>query len=238
MSFRKFKYRVDKLLRGARADDRWRKNEFHRKFERNSWKDPESVSGSGSTLKYTTNLRAQLPGLFKEHGIETVVDAPCGDYNWMKSVVDETGIRYIGVDIVDGLVDENNRQFKDASVSFIKADICREVLPTADLVICRDCLFHLSFADTFLALEKFLESDNSLILTSTHIVEDDHHNEDIRSGGFRLIDLFKEPYCFPKPAKQHIEDWVAPFPPRQMALWDRDQVARALAHPQGLSSYK
>ena len=53
-------------------------------YTENRWGDPESVSGPGSTLTRTSKLRSELPVFWKEIGARTLLDAPCGDFNWMK----------------------------------------------------------------------------------------------------------------------------------------------------------
>lgn len=46
----------------------------------------ESKSGGGSTISSTTTLRHFLPIFFQKYNIKTILDIPCGDYNWMKMV--------------------------------------------------------------------------------------------------------------------------------------------------------
>ena len=50
---------------------------FTRIYETNWWSCEESVSGTGSTLAYTANLRKKLPELFEKYAIRKVYDAPC-----------------------------------------------------------------------------------------------------------------------------------------------------------------
>lgn len=198
-------------------------------YENNYWQDEESVSGTGSTLRYTESLRRELPGLFRRHGIASVFDAPCGDYNWMRLVVAETGIRYVGADIVRPMVDRLNREHARENVTFLHLDLMQGPFPRADLMICRDCLFHLSYADGRKVLENFLDSGTPFLLTTTHVSDGTLRNHDITTGGFRCIDLFSPPYCMPEDPLARIVDWVPPDPERIMCLWTRDQVGAALA---------
>src|SRR3712207_7875432 len=46
----------------------------------------ESYSGRGSELGATESLRSYLPQLFERLNIKTFLDAPCGDWNWMRQV--------------------------------------------------------------------------------------------------------------------------------------------------------
>ena len=194
---------------------------FSQIYLQNSWGNPESVSGDSSTLHYTENLRRELPGLFESYGIRTVLDAPCGDYNWMQHVVNSTNISYIGGDIVALLVEENNRKYGSDRVSFVHLDITSSPLPAADLMIVRDCLFHLSYRHIEDFLRNLLRSDIKYLLTTTHINENSFSNNDIGAGDFRLIDLYSEPFHFPAPLTA-IDDWIPGYNKRQMCLWSTE----------------
>lgn len=198
-------------------------------YQNNFWGSEESVSGTGSTLRYTENLRKALPEIFRAHSIRRVFDAPCGDFNWMSHLLTEVDIKYTGGDIVAPLVERHRAKFGGASISFVHIDLTRDPFPNADLMICRDCLFHLSYEDTFRVLEGFLGSGIPYLLTSTHGNDGQFENHDIKTGDFRLIDLYSAPYCFPGNPLVVIDDWLPPDPERYMCLWTRDQVAQAVA---------
>lgn len=197
-------------------------------YKDRSWGNHESASGSGSTLEYTANLREQLPRLFKEFSISSVYDAPCGDFNWMRHVVEQTKIAYLGADIVPEMIYELQERYGNLMVSFKVADIMKDKGPRVDLWMCRDCLFHLSNRDIISTLWNFLASGTPLFLTTTHVNMGDFENADIQTGGFRRIDLFAAPYFFPKDTLARIVDWISPWPPREMHLWTRGQVANAV----------
>ena len=200
---------------------------FSRIYRRNYWGSGESASGQGSELSYTANLRRELPTLLKDYGVSRFLDAPCGDFNWMRHVVPGPGIEYIGGDIVKALVRRNRREFGAAGVSFRHMDITRDPLPAADLMMVRDCLFHLSYSDICRFLENFRRSGIELLLTTTHLPPDGE-NSDIETGDWRTIHLFAPPFCFPQEPLRRIEDWVPPHHRREMCLFTRDQAAVAL----------
>lgn len=199
-------------------------------YQNNHWISDESASGLGSTLQYTENLRRELPGLFERFSIRRIFDAPCGDFNWMRHLLQTVGPRvsYTGGDIVRPLIDAHNEHYSSDTVRFIHIDLITGTLPQADLMICRDCLFHLSFADTRSVLRNFLDSGIPYLLTTTHTHLEDFSNKDIATGDFRLINLYAAPYHFPRDPLMVIQDWVAPDPERTMCLWSRDQVALAM----------
>lgn len=223
-----------KIFRGSRskilaletAEER-----FTKIYTSGHWTNPESLSGEGSTLHNTTQLRAALPGLFRTHEVTRVLDAPCGDFNWMQHVVADTGVDYTGGDIVAPLVAENNRRFGREGLRFVHLDITRDALPAADLMICRDCLFHLSYADIFRFFERFAASEIPLLLTTTQGMPGAPvPNRDIVSGDMRNIDLFSAPFGLTPDVLAAIEDPQSTRDlMRHMVLVTRDDVAALAA---------
>jgi hypothetical protein len=199
---------------------------FKHHFETNEWSNDESVSGPGSTLKYTKNIRNIIPQTVKELGVEKILDAPCGDYNWARMIGWISPVTYIGGDIVTPLIEKNQSLYGTESTKFVKLNIIEDKLPKADLWLCRDCLFHLSERDIFLTFYNFLKSDISYLLTSTH--PECKKNRDIPTGSFREINLLIHPFNLGKPIRT-IDDWIEGFPVRHLALWHRESIKNALA---------
>jgi len=197
-------------------------------YAKGLWKGGESHSGPGSELAYTENLRFFLPILFARFGIRTIVDAACGDFNWMRFVPLTKEMSYVGLDIVPEVIAQNQRHHANERRKFAVANIVTDPLPAADLVMCRDCLFHLSNRDVVLALRNFAASDSRYLLTSSHANDGGFINTDIKTGHFRMIDLFSAPFCLPRNVHFAIDDYIPPFPPRTMCLWDREQIASAV----------
>uniref|UniRef100_UPI0030DBA6DB hypothetical protein n=1 Tax=Nodularia spumigena TaxID=70799 RepID=UPI0030DBA6DB len=80
---------------------------FHDHYTNNLWGSEESVSGPGSTIQYTENIRKEIPKLVKNLGIKVFLDAPCGDFNWFRMISWQEPIQYIGADIVEPLINRN-----------------------------------------------------------------------------------------------------------------------------------
>ncbi|HYV13569.1 MAG TPA: hypothetical protein VE980_21875, partial [Pyrinomonadaceae bacterium] len=59
---------------------------FSEIYQTNAWQDPESVSGRGSTLARTNVITSNLPVLLQELNANSLIDAACGDFNWMRHV--------------------------------------------------------------------------------------------------------------------------------------------------------
>ncbi|MDG1143905.1 MAG: hypothetical protein P8N92_04510, partial [Burkholderiales bacterium] len=187
-------------------------------YETNWWGSSESVSGTGSTLSSTANLRSQLPKVFETIAAQKIFDAPCGDFNWMRHVVQSCDIDYIGGDIVPRLIRNNIEMYQADRTRFTLTNLIKDDFPKADLWICRDCLIHFSYDDILATFENFARSEIDYLLTTTHINSNKFRNMNICTGDARMIDLFSEPFFLPKNYFVSIDDWQAPEPPRIMVL--------------------
>jgi len=166
-------------------------------YETNRWKSKESRSGRGSELDNTMEIRSWLPKLIEELGIGSILDVGCGDYHWMQHVeLDELGVSYTGVDVVPALINRNIVHFERRGVRFLLADATRDALPKADLIICRDMLYHLSFENIRKAVRNMVRSGAQYLLATNQA--DKKCNEDIADGGYRRLNLCIEPLRFPE----------------------------------------
>jgi SAM-dependent methyltransferase len=216
--------RRDEKYVGLEYDDR--ADAFRTIYEENRWASAESRSGHGSTLAYTEGLRKSLTQYLRRLKVKRFLDAPCGDFNWMRHVALPPAVRYIGGDIVPEMIEGLQRSYGAESRSFCVIDIVKGPLPHADLWLCRDVLFHLPNNDIATVLANFAASDISFFLTTTYDFA--KQNADVRPGGFRFINLRLAPFGLPRPLAK-IPDFVVPEPPRYLALWSRAQVARSFA---------
>lgn len=185
---------------------------FTRIYKKNAWNSEESVSGPGSTVEVTANLRRELPGLLKRFRIKKMLDAPCGDCNWI-SMVDLGDVDYTGADIVPDLIESNKKRFPGKK--FIVLDIIHEDIPVADLVLCRDCFVHLKNTEVLKVLQNFKKSGIAYMLTSTYPVA---FNKQILTGHYRDINLQKPPFNLSEPLEK-IADYAADGTERYMGLW-------------------
>jgi hypothetical protein len=172
-------------------------------YHTNTWQDPESVSGRGSTLARTKIIMSHLPALLQELHAETLVDAACGDFNWMR-YTDLRTVRYIGVDVVPHLIRRNRRLYEAQHLTFELLDITKDRLPRADVILCRDCLIHLSFIRIHAAISNFKRTSATHLLCTTHITL--LENTDCADGGWRSVNLQLPPFNFPPPLKLIVED--------------------------------
>lgn len=193
---------------------RTREKIFDRCYAEGLWGSEESGSGCGSELAATGHLRAYLPELFARYRIRTVLDAPCGDWNWMR-FTDLSAVEYVGADIVPGVI-ARNQQYARPGVRFMLADLTRQPLPQSDLILCRDCWVHLAYRDIFAMLENFRRSGATWLLTSDTPSAAKNRNK-FTGSNWRHLNLSLAPFRFPQPIerrKDHHSD--VPF---HISLW-------------------
>lgn len=163
------------------------KDIFQRIYLTNKWGSKESKSGKGSELSSTEVIRKELPKLIKKLGVESMLDIPCGDFNYMKEI--NLGCEYIGADIVPELIASNS--IKYPNVDFRCLDVVNSELPKVDLVLVRDCLVHLSNEEVFKALENIKKSGSRYLLTTSF---PEFENTDINTGQWRPLNLAVPPF--------------------------------------------
>lgn len=186
---------------------------FSRFYRQNVWSNTESHSGRCSTMAMTNAVRGELPGLLIQIGARTMLDAPCGDLNWIRHV-DLPLHHYVGADIVPGLIERNRATFAGENREFRVIDITCDPLPKVDVILCRDCLIHLPFAAVHAAIANFKRSGSAYLLTTTNTTSTLNH--DIVTGDCFLLNLEKPPFDFPPPMRTLLESEVHG---RSLGLW-------------------
>lgn len=196
-----------------------RRDRFAQIYREGVWQlgeDDQPLSGRGSSIEATSIVRSTLPKVFAELDTSTVLDIGCGDMTWMGTL--EFGARYVGVDIVPSVIAANQARYPH--LTFDCLDGVVDDLPDADTVLCREVMFHLSFADAAALLANLRKKPRRwLIATSDDVT---WLNADIETGDFRLLNLSKGPFRFPKPVKTIRDDGVSPG--RYLCVWAFDTL--------------
>jgi hypothetical protein len=196
-----------KQYRGAK----WQANIFIEKYG--------NFCGSGSTLESTIDVRDFLPKIFKKYGIKSMVDAPCGDFSWMKTVNLE-GVDYCGYDILDFVLEaaRNNGPGKN----FILQDIIDLPINKADLIQCRDFLFHIENQEILKVIDNFKRSGSTYLLSTTfkeiNVIYDLSDEEKTEGYGWRPINLELDFYGLGTPLER-IDETGPRVKGRSVGLW-------------------
>lgn len=173
------------------------KEKFTQIYKNNEWGNSESKSGGGSTIKKTEPMREWLLEMIDKYDICSMLDAPCGDFNWMRKMLFPQNFIYIGVDIVNELIINNQRKYGKPLKNFLIRDIIVEPLPRMDMILCKDLFLHLSFEDSRKVINNFKNSGAKYLIASNSFTHKE--NRDQKTGGaYRCINLQKEPFNFPE----------------------------------------
>jgi SAM-dependent methyltransferase len=193
-------------------------------YRRHHWSGSDSASGAGASPDQTSELRESLPALLRELGATTMLDLPCGDYGWMRTI-ELPVARYIGADLLPELIQPLMAAFGDSEHEFLVLDLTRDPLPPTDLLFCRDCLVHLSYADIGRALQNVARSSISYFLTTTF--PRCETNEDIVTGDWRMLDLERAPFHLP-PAMHILNEGCTEgdgvFADKSLGLWRTEDL--------------
>ena len=144
----------------------------------------------------TQNIRNVLPDVLEEFQIKTLVDAPCGDRNWIRTI-DYSFETYTGVDIEHDMIETLKTEFPN--YNFLVRDITTEILPSADALLCRDFFVHLPLNLIWSALTRIKLAGFKYIVTTSFTTRT--RNTNIKIGAWFPLNLQASPFNFPKPLK-------------------------------------
>jgi len=202
-------------------------------YNTNYWRDQESRSGTGSSIAKTRKLAHALPILFKEFTITSILDIPCGDFNWMKEIVDSFE-EYHGGDILQRCIDENNQKFANEKIKFSVIDLLTDNIPECDLLIVRDVIGHYPLKDGKKILQNIKKSKVKYLLTTSwyNVLDSNyytkHENRDVHHGSFYPVNLMSEPFNLEEPEMYIEEDVIVDDYKKgnrkTLSLWNLENV--------------
>lgn len=169
-------------------------NAFDAIYASESW---GNGSGPGSHPTWTIEYRAFLEKFIRMNDVRSIVDVGCGDWQFSR-FLNLDGIAYHGFDVVERLVEQNNRRYGSESVRFEVMPDDPAALPSADLFLMKDVLQHLPDADIFRFRDTVFGRYRFALLTNSYEKADAYRNVDLsRPGEFRCLDLAAAPYHLP-----------------------------------------
>lgn len=189
---------------------------FESIFQKRVWGSDESMSGHGSTLAKTAVLRGRLKAAFGHFGIRSLVDAPCGDMNWMRTL-DFKFEKFIGIDIVPVLIEKLRLEAFDSIYHFQVGNVVTDILPCYDAIFCRDCLVHLPFAAVHEAYRLWKIAGFKFAFVTTF--PDRRTNSDCGTGEWRPLNMEAAPFHWPRPLMMLREDHEPPYEDKSVGVW-------------------
>ena len=184
-----------------------KKDVFTSIYKSNHWvqdddilsKDSISVSGHGSNINTNQffNLRKIFLKIIDEKKINSILDMPCGDFLWLYEIIKKKNIDYIGVDIVEELIEANKKKYLDKNFNFINDDIVNfNTSNKFDLILIRDLFIHIPNSDIKKILQNIKKIDFKYVALNSY---NNKINEDVVVGKHRKINLLIEPFNLKQP---------------------------------------
>ena len=164
-------------------------SKFDQIYSQNSW---VYGSGEGSLPQHTRPYVKWLHAFLRSHRVQSVVDMGCGDWQFSR-LVDWGGATYQGFDVVSSVIESDREQFSSTHVSFHLYSGDSDELPSADLLIVKDVLQHLS-NEKIAAFLPNTRKYKFCLITNCVNPSGETINTDIEDGGFRYLDLRLPPF--------------------------------------------
>ncbi len=180
---------IRKLFQLARSLGRDNTGIFNDVYERQLWGQSEESpdafsSGFGSDLQNSLQYVELVANFIADHKIESVVDIGCGDFRVAEAILSKVPwkVDYTGIDAASVIVERNARLYTSEGIKFIHADATKAPVPSADLVLIREVLQHLSNKDVAAVIESISGKYRFNIITNTVAKNAKKKNVDIPSG--------------------------------------------------------
>jgi SAM-dependent methyltransferase len=205
-------------FRGSPTDQRTYKtlsgrDTFRKIYRTKAWGDNGEpfYSGPGSDGPASEQYCASVIKFIRDHNVQSVVDFGCGDFSVGRRIVEASGVRYTGVDVVPELINHHKSKVHDPRVSFHCADITKDPLPSGDLCLIRQVLQHLGNRDVAKVLTRLGSFPQVLISEDVPIHpksfnHDMSHGPDVRADYGSGVYVDQPPFSMPA-----VELWNFPL---------------------------
>jgi hypothetical protein len=212
--------------------------QFHHEYDRNpAHLRPETADGPGATLALTEELRTWLTDMLRRNKIDTLLDAACGDWSWMR-LVDLGATEYLGWDVDPQRISTCRQRIEEGDCNFstckptAKFDTVNLLtvpeIPCVDLVLCRDFLMHTTNEYVAHVIDKVRASGSVLLLATTFRDADNASRRwdpaQATWQGYmeQAVDLTAPPFDLGEPIERFAEEpgpWGILGQPRELGLW-------------------
>jgi ubiquinone/menaquinone biosynthesis C-methylase UbiE len=161
----------------------------------------DSKSGLGSSDDFTKHIRMTLLEVINRYHMKNMIDTSCGDLYWMKTILPFVNCDYLGLDIVQSLIETNREVTKkisnDHAIEFKHAAFLEYIntLPdqSVDLILCRHTCEHLP-TDYVIQFIKEAKRVSKYLLLTTHKHANANRDVEITETPYRPINLNLTPY--------------------------------------------
>jgi hypothetical protein len=167
-----------------------------------------------------------IKDIISRYNIKSIADCPCGLYeNWFYLIdAPSIGVKYMGFDINDDAILRNQESYPE--LEFSSFNMVTQILPAVDLIICRDCLFHMPNSFVIETLKNFKSSGSLYLLSTTQTWLEANYelnSEELKNeAGNKPINLSIAPFSLGSPIELHDENVPGCFHCsriRSLGLW-------------------
>lgn len=204
------------------SDKKAKEDQFNNIYAKDIW---THGSGPGSTVDATKATRQIISAVLghiaqqkKQEGKTAInmLDAPCGDMQWMPRTWKESEaarngvvLNYHGADVSTVVLNKDQEAFDNGTlfvdqvdrsklnVEFSQIDLSTDRIGAYDLIFMKDVLGHLHMGDIHKVLDNVRASGSKYLLTTTH---KNFTNVEISEGMFwygRKVNVLGDPYNMP-----------------------------------------
>jgi len=156
----------------------------------------QTRSGLGSTLEYSKCIRDILTSMLTDYSIKSIVDASCGDWNWMSTIQYRIKCNYVGIDVVPEIIDRNTKLFSNDRFKFVKTDALSyfKTLPnkSVDLILFRNTAEYLDETYNLEFIREARRVCRYLLMSTTDTCKENKNVDKV--GCYRPINLKLPPY--------------------------------------------
>lgn len=115
-------------------------------YQHNVWggEKGQFYSGDGTASAGSSAYIEKVRAFIRENQIQSITEIGCGDFSVTGKILENSVVRYTGVDIVEPLIAHHQQAYGTSRITFEQCNAIEDELPHADLVIIRQVLQHLS----------------------------------------------------------------------------------------------
>jgi predicted O-methyltransferase YrrM/SAM-dependent methyltransferase len=158
------------------------------------------TSGAGSIVQEALPFIQYIQNFLDTHQIQSIVDVGCGD--WVLAREIQWGdSEYLGIDIVENLIRDNQKIYGSDKVRFLKQDVGITPMPAGDLLICKDVFIHLPDSEVDFILKESKKFKFCIFVND--INSSDKTNVPFNHFGVRCVHLTCHPFLI-KPIERMI----------------------------------
>lgn len=161
-------------------------------------------SGPGSTMEVTKNIRELLDRIIPLYGLTSLLDIGCGDLTWIPTIKAFPKIKYVGIDIVEALIQQHRQTYP--TKEFYCKNAIIDPLPDCDLILIRDVIFHLTYDQNKKLFQNLAKTRFRYILITSCRNEINTEVDVTKPWRWRELNLLKSPFNFMPPVTKVLED--------------------------------